>query len=255
MDLDIFKGSGPELKREYHQHEWDDKNNLTTLNFFSAPDLSPDFAEFLADNPNRTLLVHFFNANNSTGTYKVESDGVLRTGNTEDGFTGLIKTSKLSQLEVSFGDALCALRGTSPGDVSGDHVNRDGAFTVRFYDTNSTTIVPNKLIYSVSAYEHAKGNRDERCSTTTTPAPGEPKVSLYGEFEFKMEESKVVYSEEALGRLGSILPTARGYTRGLPMIMRSLPVTNTVFNKKGYSNSGRAGDAQTGGGGGPVGGN
>ena len=212
MDLDLFSGSGAPLDRDYHQHEWDDRYDLTSLDFFGGPDIGPEFSAFHADNLARSLRIQFANANNAAGTYAVGS----ATGRIEDGFDAVVPFGSLANLEIAF-DGLCSLRGTSPGRVKGASGTRDGAFTVRFWDGPT-------LVYAVSAYEHAKTLRDGDPSCTSGTESSE-QTEAYGAFELKVkDDATVLYSEEAIGRVGRGVAGVREHTRGFPIFLRSVSV-------------------------------
>ena len=221
MDLDIFEGSGIPLDRSYHQHEWDDKNDLTYLDFFTAPDLADSFNDFLASHFTKTLRVEFINTHNATGTYEIGNGGAAATGRIENGFNALVPFNTLNKFRIDF-DALCALRGSNPGRVKSDGVNRDGSFTVRFWDGAT-------LIYAVGAYEHAKTIRDgdPTCGAPAGEGSGAGQIDtdLYGEFEVKIEKnSGVQYSEEAMGLAGRSVPAVRSETKAMPLLLRSVPL-------------------------------
>ena len=217
MDLDLFEGSGAPLPRVYHEHEWDDTYDLTSLDFLGGPDIGPAFSGFLSRYGERPLRVEFFNAFNSSGTYTIGS----YTGRTEAGFGAVLTPATMVPFVVSF-DALCALRGTNPGNVKDDGVNRDRSFTVRFYDGT-------RLVYAVSAYEHAKTLRDgdPACGAGTGAGAGTGTGvgDVYGEFDLNIkDDASIEYSEEALGRLGRTVSSIRDTARRYPLLVRSVPV-------------------------------
>ena len=223
MDLDIFEGSGIPLDRSYHQHEWDDKNDLTYLDFFTAPDLADSFDALHRGHSPKTYRVEFMNVHNATGTYRIETGSSVWTGRIEDGLDlPSVDFKHLKAFRVDF-DALCALRGSNPGRVKSDGVDRDGSFTVRFWEKGT-------LVYAVSAYEHAKSLRDGDPSCGAPASAGGPPAvdtDLYGEFEVKIEkDSAVQYSEEAMGWAGRTVPIVRQQSRTLPVLMRSVPTSH-----------------------------
>ena len=212
MDLDLFSGSGAPLDRDYHQHEWDDRYDLTSLDFFGGPDIGPEFSAFHADNIAKSIRVQFVNANNAAGTYEIGA----ATGRIEDGFDAVVPFASLSRLLIAF-DGLCSLRGTSPGRVKSATGSRDGAFTVRFWDGPT-------LVYAVSAYEHAKLLRDGDASCASGSGSTE-QSEAYGEFELKLQnDASLLYSEEAIGRVGRGVAAVRDQSRGFPVFLRSVSV-------------------------------
>ena len=216
MDLDLFEGAGIPLDREYHKHEWDDTYDLTYLDFLTGPDLAPSFAAFRSGysmgpvGPGSTLRVEFMNANNAAGTYDING----ATGRIEDGFDAPVPMGAVTAFRLDF-DGLCTLRGSNPGRVKSNGVDRDGAFTVRFWDGPT-------LVYSVSGYEHAKSLRDGGPSCIggeTTHDKG-----AYGEFELEIaDDARVLRSDESIGRLGRSIPGVRGRSRAFPWFVRSVP--------------------------------
>ena len=216
MDLDLFSGSGIPLDRDYHQHEWDDRYDLTWLDFFHGPDIGASFTAFHDERSAETLRVEFANAHSAAGTYAIGSTASATTGRIEDGFDAAVPFASLSLFQVRF-DALCTLRGTSPGRVKDDGVARDDAFTVRFWDGAD-------LVYAVSAYEHADLLRDG--DPTCSGGAGTTEHSdAYGTFELKVKErASVYYSEEALGRVGRGVPAVRAHSRAFPVFLRNVSV-------------------------------
>lgn len=226
MDLDLFSGSGLPLDRDYHQHEWDDRFDLTWLDFFNGPDIGPEFSAFHArylgaggdddDGSGGTLRVEFMNDHSAAGTYAIGSLASAVTGRIEDGFDANVSFGSLSLFQVRF-DALCTLRGTSPGRVDDDVTARDEAFTVRFWDGT-------ELVYAVTAYEHTDLLRDGDPSCTAGSGSTQ-QSDAYGTFELKVkDDAAVYYSEEALGRLGRGIPAVRVHSRAFPMFLRNVSV-------------------------------
>jgi hypothetical protein len=216
FDLDIFEGSGAPLSRSYHKHEWDDSYNLTYLDFLTGPDLADSFRDFQSRIGARPIRVEFDNTFNASGTYAVRSGMSYWSGASKDGFNQTMSLAPLTEFRLSL-SSLSELRGTYPGRVKDDAAERDRSFTVRFYDGAT-------LVYAVSVYEHTKGVPRDGLSV---PPPGTSieEVEAYGEFEVKVTgDAQLLYSEEAVGRLGRVLPRVRAGGRTQTLVTRSVPV-------------------------------
>ena len=81
---------------------------------------------------------------------------------TENGFTTTFDPSTVTEFFVNFA-SLGAMSKTKPGNVQGDIVDRDAAFSVRLYDPSTET-----MVYELSVYWHykegdAKGGGGDPC--------------------------------------------------------------------------------------------
>ena len=215
FDLDIFEGSGAPLGRAYHKHEWDDSYNLTYVDFLSGPDISESFRRFQRRMGRRLVRVEFVNEFNASGTYRIGALPSPWMGTSADGFEQTMSLAGLTDFRLSLSQ-LSELRGTYPGRVKDDATGRDRSFTVRFYDGPA-------LVYAVSVYEHTKGEPRDGLSLPTRGASTET-AEAYGAFEVELgDDAALLYSEEAVGRLGRVLPVVRGGGRTQILVTRSVP--------------------------------
>ena len=191
---------GPvEMDRDYHKHQYDDSYDVTGIDFFNGPDIGPDFQDFVATHGHKNLRVEFFNDFNGSGTYTIGGF----SGTVRDGFSQTFRLDQISQFTLDF-ESLKELRGSDPGSVSGDDANRDRALSVRFYDGS-------RLIYEVSAYEHAKEKRDGIATGSgggSSDGDGdddddsESTLNIVGEFEIEFKkQARVLWAPETLTRL------------------------------------------------------
>lgn len=197
FDVDVF--SGPSTNEDYHEHQYDDKYDVTYVDVLK-PGCGSNGGlcwESLVGTGHTTLKATFFNAASSSGTYVFEADGVLQTGASTDAFSTLFTPSTITQFTVTF-DALCSLRGTSPSTVQGDITNRDGSFSVRIYAPDIHGYYTD-LIYELSVYHHLKS--DTTCSASTDESTAiQPMV-------FEMDNQAAIYaSSAALNRLTTLIP-------------------------------------------------
>jgi len=146
FDVDVF--NKPTDKELYHEHEFDDKFNITYIDIANDPRLLFDIV--IGDDYPNDLRLEFFNAEFSSGQYIFESGSDSLTGNAQDGFNIVFDPGSLVQLRVNF-ESLHDLRDSEPKTVQKDIANRDNAFSIRMYDT-----VSGNLEYELSTYHHVK---------------------------------------------------------------------------------------------------
>jgi hypothetical protein len=215
FDLDFFVGNASGIGREYHKHEYDDRYDLTYLDFRDGPDIKDSFKAFTDRLGPKKVDIVFYNEFNGSGTYQIGS----YTGVVRDGFSLTnVSPASLDPFYINFVN-LQELRGSNPGTVKGDDPERDRAFSVRFYDGST-------LIYEVSAYEHAKAFRDGiptgslpgGIPTEDGSATADPSL-VYGEFKVEIGQlSGLYWAPDVLARLAphlSSLQDAVGIQRRL----------------------------------------
>ncbi|MEE9129253.1 MAG: fibro-slime domain-containing protein [Phycisphaerales bacterium] len=154
FDVDVY--NEPSTNELFHEHQYDDKHNITYIDVVNNPLLEgSDFDTVIGSSYPNNLRMEFLNVHNGGGgTYTFDAgDGVL-TGNTADGFTTTFDPALLTQLRVSF-VALEALRPTKPGTSQGDAVDRDDSFHLRMFD-----VITDAMVYEVAVYHHFKKNEE-----------------------------------------------------------------------------------------------
>ncbi len=215
FDVDVFapyKGRG--MRKVYHQHQYDDKFNTTGVDLMSAGCKTGGglcLNDLVISAGYEQVRAEFFNAEWSSGAYAITAGGTTYAGAPEDGFTGMLNAQELTAFGVNFLN-LSDMWATSPGKVHGDHTNRNNAFTVRLYDTDTET---DELIYELSVYEHAnRCNIDcdaEGTGDTTYDDPyGDHETQTRYQpikVEIKGTGGGVFYSTEAIMRLETLLET------------------------------------------------
>lgn len=188
FDVDVFDSAT--TNERYHEHEFDDKFDVTHIDI--AGDSKLLFDSIAGSHPN-PVRVEMINANMSGGgAYYFQAGGPLESGPTEYGLVAEFLPADLERFSVHF-ISLGAMNQTDPGTSQGDVLDRAGSFAVRLYDT-----VTDELVYEVSAYEHVKkkkgghGHHDhddeppessgwspparefaDACGVTQTDVPGE----------------------------------------------------------------------------------
>lgn len=150
FDVDVY--DGPSTNELFHEHQYDDKNDLTYVDVVNNPLLDGfDFNTFIGPGYPNNLRLEFLNVHNGGGgNYTFEAGGGVQTGKTADGFTVTFDPALLKQLRVSF-VALAAMRATNPGTSQDDPIDRDDAFHLYMYD-----VVTDALVYEVAVYHHFK---------------------------------------------------------------------------------------------------
>ncbi len=131
-----------------------------------------------------------FNAGSSDGVFALTADGTRHTGASQGGLTLTVDPSTVTEFAINF-STLQAMAQTEPKNVQKDIPNRDGAFSVRIFNTAN-----DDMIYELSVYWHTKAN-------------GKGKEEEEGDpLDFSISGSSgVYYSSMALMRLEDILPT------------------------------------------------
>jgi fibro-slime domain-containing protein len=150
FDVDVYD-EAPSIKEKYHQHEFDDKYDVTYVDI--ANDKKLLFEKIVgSDYPNDLRLV-FENAHNGGGgVFALEAGEGVVTGYTADGLDTTFAPGALTRLRIRF-MSLSDMRLTDPKASQGDADDRDDALSVRMYDTLS-----GELVYELAVYNHFKEN-------------------------------------------------------------------------------------------------
>ena len=154
FDVDVY--DAPSTHELFHEHQYDDKNDVTYIDVVSNPLFEgADFDTVIGSGYPNDLRIEFLNLQNSGGgTYTFEAGAGVQTGNTADGFTTTFDPALLTQLRVSF-VALAALRATTPRTSQRDPVDRDDSFHLRMYD-----VVTDAMVYEVAVCHHFNRHDD-----------------------------------------------------------------------------------------------
>ncbi len=146
FDVDVYDELTAD--EEYHEHQFDDKYDVTYVDIVNDPHLL--FADIIGPAYPHELRAEFLNPHHGSGTFIFEADGVLRTGSARGDFTATFDPAKLTQFRVDFA-SLLELKATSPGDSQRDVADRNDAFSIRMFD-----VVTGDLAYELAVYHHAK---------------------------------------------------------------------------------------------------
>lgn len=151
FDVDVY--DEPSTDELYHEHEFDDKFDVTYIDVANDPNLL--FGDVIGSEYPNDLRIEFINPHNGGGgTYTFEAGEGVQTGNTADGFTTSFTPASLTQLQVNF-ISLTFMRGTEPKDSQNDAVDRDDAFAIRMYDDTTDA-----MVYEIAVYHHIKKNEE-----------------------------------------------------------------------------------------------
>jgi hypothetical protein len=138
FDVDVFDARDGSPDKIYHEHQYDDDYDVTGVNLLTPTGCKTDGGLCWDDvlTGEDDVYVEFVNHTNSKGSYRIK-DGVQDlTGDPMDGLAmTAIDLSSIEYFWVDF-DALCYLQESSPGDVQGDDVYRNGAFSIRIYEAD-----------------------------------------------------------------------------------------------------------------------
>lgn len=161
FDVDVYdRATSSEL---YHEHEFDDKFDVTYVDVAADPKLL--FHEIVPGDYPNSLRLEFMNAHHGSGSFVFEAAGGPQTGRTQDGFRTEFHPRDLRQLRVNFA-SLMDLRGTSPGTSQDDVADRDDAFSIRMFDSVTGT-----LVYELVTYHHIKSSKGDS-EPTHDPSDG-----------------------------------------------------------------------------------
>ena len=212
FDIDVF--DGPNTKQYYHEHQYDDKFDVTYVDLMSEGCGKKSGGglcfDQLVGGINNDVRVEFFNALSSEGSYTFTADGMTYSGNSQDGFTHTFDPATLTKFVVNF-STLQSMQGTVPKNVQKDPFTRDDAFSVRLFDTTT-----NEMVYELSVYYHVKKGKGK---VGKGKDKGEDEGESEGESEGEVLENAckvkfkinmnagIYYSTKALMRLAPLLDT------------------------------------------------
>ena len=176
FDVDVFEE--PDSDREiYHQHAYDDKFDTTVLDIFAPGCKSGGLCWSQVMGPLAVDEVEIvtFNASNSSGTYSIKTGSSQYTGDVSNPLSLTVDPADLTEFKFTF-DSLCAMAPSSPSDSQSRPDTRNGAFSVRVFDTSapgyvagSTDIGVNSgLVYEAITYWHTK----DTSNCASAPAAG-----------------------------------------------------------------------------------
>ncbi len=147
FDVDVYDAETD--KEEYHKHQYDDAYDVTYIDLVNDARLL--LGDIVGSGYANPLRLEFVNAHNGGGgVFDFEAGGTTIHGQTSLGFETTFNPAELVALRVQF-YSLGDLRGTSPGTSQSDVSERDGAFSIRMWDT-----VSNELVYELATYHHVK---------------------------------------------------------------------------------------------------
>jgi fibro-slime domain-containing protein len=148
FDVDVF--DEPTKRELYHCHEYDDKFDVTYVDI--AHDARLLWDEVIGADYPHDLRMTFLNPHHGSGSYVFEADGVVHTGQTQDGFEIIFDPGEMTQCRINF-SSLLDLRGTRPSVVQDDVPDRDDSLSIRMVD-----VTTGKLVYELAVYHHIGGH-------------------------------------------------------------------------------------------------
>ncbi|MCZ6676885.1 MAG: hypothetical protein O7E52_06510 [Candidatus Poribacteria bacterium] len=182
FDVDVF--DSPTTSELYHEHEFDDKFNVTYIDIMNDPKLL--FNDVIGPTYPNNLRLEFYNAHNGSGAYTFTVGGSTYTGVTQSGFEITFHPSLMTALRVDFA-SLEDLRDSDPGTVQGDIVDRDDAFSVRMYD-----VTTGELVYELATYHHVKDDKKKKKGGGGGGGGSTPSPSIWQSIEFGDSEGILI---------------------------------------------------------------
>jgi hypothetical protein len=162
---------GGSFKRLYHKHQFDRTygNEIDIMGFADfkwAQAMQNVYAN------NHRISIRFKHVCNAAGSFDIKFNGMDSITGVWPGAAGelewVVQNKYISDLEhiylVPFN--LNLLRGTQPGPVKDDPIERDYAYTMQIYDVDDN----NKLVWEFSIYEHVDKGA-ERCQCRGIEGP------------------------------------------------------------------------------------
>ncbi|MFB3131894.1 MAG: hypothetical protein ACE10K_05155, partial [Rhodothermales bacterium] len=135
FDVDVF--DRPTKDEVYHEHEYDDKYDVSYVDLLSSGCGKQDDGALCWDqiigNNYQELRIELFNPGSSDGVFALTADGTRHTGASQGGLTLTVDPSTVTEFAINF-STLQAMAQTEPKNVQNDIPNRDGAFSVRIYN-------------------------------------------------------------------------------------------------------------------------
>lgn len=199
FDVDVFTAGN---KREYHQHEFDDKYDTTKTENVSDPNLLWD--EIFKDYSGGPVTVTFKNTTAAPGWHRITLvNGTVFENLNKDATSYTFNPKQVTAFRTQYTN-LTGFSCTNPGAVKTDAEGRAGAFTFLIKDGSGN------LLYEFSVYWH---NNSDDCvpeddNDTTKPDKGSGKTGddvqpdqnkankLCGEYAQKIAEAEE-YMEKA----------------------------------------------------------
>ncbi len=166
FDVDVF-GSAQSSRELYHQHAYDDRFNLTTLDVLKAGCKSGGLCwdQIMGPVNVSEVEIQTFNTANTQGTYSIKIGSTEYTGDMKTPLSMKVDPSQIKALRFSY-TALCSLVMSSPSQVQDKPDTRNGAFSFRVINTSASGYVAGAtnlgansgLLYEMSVYHHARSN-------------------------------------------------------------------------------------------------
>jgi len=204
FDIDVF--DGPNTKQYYHEHQYDDKYDVTYVNLLAEGCGKKSggglcFNQLVGGSEN-TLRVEFLNPGSSDGSYTFTAGGMTYSGDSQDGFMHTFDPATVTEFVVNF-NTLLGMQGTAPKNVQKDPFNRDGAFSVRLFDTTT-----NEMVYELSVYYHVKKGKGKVGKDKDKDEDEGEVLENACKVKFKINANAgIFYSTKALMRLAPLLDT------------------------------------------------
>lgn len=192
FDVDVYdvpstQPLGVRVRPLYHEHQFDDKFDVTHVDIANDPNLLFDVVVG-AGYPNNLSMTMDNVLNGGGGTFRFHAVGARGMpawaqgraaearsaaagapglqGRTADGFTATFAPAKLTKLRVDF-VSLAALRSSGPGNAQSDALNRDNSLRIRMYD-----VMTNVMVYELVVYHHFEDeNGNGIADDLEAPAP------------------------------------------------------------------------------------
>ncbi len=165
FDVDVFD-TPFSTKEIYHEHQYDDKYDVTGVNVISAGCKKPGLCwdQIVASKGLTEVEIRTMNSSSSSGTYDIQVGATQYTGNSTTPLSLTVDPRIITKFRYNFA-TLCSLAPSKPSDSQDDPASRNGALSVQIWTTDATPA----MVYELTVYHHVKKDAADACAT---PPPG-----------------------------------------------------------------------------------
>ena len=163
FDVDVY--DTPSINELYHQHQYDDDYDTTSIDVHDDPNLAKNGFRYNFETivgpgyPNDIRMVFDNVHNGGGGTFRFQAgSGGPVDGMIADGFTATFDPADLKKLEINF-VSLLALRSTDKSLAQDDPIDRNDSFRILMYDN-----ITNVMVYEIVVYHHFKDENNNGIS-------------------------------------------------------------------------------------------
>jgi len=198
FDVDVFDGTG---NLQYHQHQYDDRFNVTGLNFLSTNcevDGGLCWNRNVVEKNVDRVRVSILNTGEATGTFELQTTSGLEQGDLSSDVVREVAVADLESFSIGFNSA-CHMSGTSPGEVWADESSRHGQLRLTVHDFSpEESGQPAILMHELVLYRHSV---DSLCNVDDHGSVDVQPISFYINGNVHIHSSA-----SALRKLEGVLP-------------------------------------------------